>query len=329
MNNKKLIAWAVMAIFLLSIVPMTLAERGRSRERNRVGIEQEDDDESEVEYESEIEAEDSDDDSLDDSGLKIKMKEKIKLKRNEYLKAREEFAQLKMKVREGRSEADETRKKLRSCVDVANDDCSNAKGKYDEHISEVVHLVITKLEELRANMQSTESADANAATSAASKIDALISELNSKLEAVKNAATKEEYKSALIELKASVKKAQDYIRTFLPQTFNYRLGGVLIKAEQLGARLEKLLQKAKEKGRDTTKVTPLVESFKKTVGESKTKFGEAKKLFSQNKLEDAKTAMKEAHQLLKKAHEILKQIHAALKTSGTDAAELLKSAPVA
>ena len=97
----------------------------------------------------------------------------------------------------------------------------------------------------------------------------------------------------------------------------------------MGARLEKLLQKAKERGKDVTKVTPLVESFKKTLGESKQKFEEAKKLFSQNKLEDAKTVMKEAHQLLKKAHEILKQIHASLKTSGTETAELLESAPVA
>jgi len=325
MNKKKLIALIVMSIFLLSIVPMAFAENGRSSGRNRLEVERED--ENEVEHETETEIEDSGDDSLDDSRLKAK--EKIKLKKIEYLKSREEFVKLKLKVREGKSEAEKTRTKLRSCADVATDDCSNAKGKYNEHISEVVQLVITKLEELKANMQSIESADADVATNAASKVDALIFELNSKLEAVKSAATKEEYKNALMELKDSVKKAQDYIRAFLPQTFNYRLGGVLIKAEQLGARLEKLLQKAKERGKDVTKVTPLVESFKKTLGESKQKFEEAKKLFSQNKLEDAKTVMKEAHQLLKKAHEILKQIHASLKTSGTETAELLESAPVA
>ena len=322
MNKKKLIALAVTAVFLLSIVPMAFAERGRSGGRNRLEVERED--ENEVEHETETEIEDSGDDSLADSRLKVK--EKIKLKKIEYLKSREEFAQLKLKVREGRFEAEKIKTKLRSCADVATDDCSNAKGKYNEHISEVVHLVITKLEEIRANAQSIESVDVDVATSAASKIDELISKLNSKLEAVKSAATKEEYKNALMELKDSVKKAQDYIRTFLPQTFNYRLGGILIKAEQLGARLEKLLQNAKERGKDVTKVTPLVESFKKTVVESKQKFEEAKKLFSQNKLEEAKTAMKEAHRLLKKAHEILKQIHASLKTSGTETTELLESA---
>ncbi len=319
---KKLIAMVVVTVFLLSIVPMAFAERGRSSERNRLEVERED--ENEVEYETE--SEDSDDDSLDDS--RVKVKERVRIKKNEYLKAREEFAQLKMKVREGKIEADQTRTKLRSCADVTVDDCRNAKEKYNEHISEVVHLVITKLEEIRANLQSLETADETAG--AIAKIDSLISELNSGLEAVKIAATKEEYKTALLKLKDSVKKAQEYIRTFVPQAFNYRLGGVLVKAERLTAKLEKLLQKAQERGRDATKAKPLVESFKKTVGEAKQKFEEAKKLFSQNKLEDAKATMREAHQLLKKAHETLKQIHAALKASGTETSELLETAvPVA
>ncbi len=311
MHMRRTVVLLVVAMFLLSSVPFVFAERGSGQSRGRdrsVGVEHE-----------------LEDEGVDDQSQERLRIHDLRVDREALKKAKGEFKALKEKLKEERKNAQELRKNLRACADLSTDACEAAKGKFDVHIENVVNLVLTKLEELKRLVQSVD-LDKGKMPDVVARADELIAKIKSKLDAAKNAGTKEAYRAALKELKNVLREAQDFVHTVMPQTFNNRLGGILEKAKQLGAKLDRLLERAKSDGRDVSGVEPLITSFKSTVDEALKKFADAKSSFAAGNHEAARKAMQEAHQLLKKAHELLRQIHQTLKNKDVDVSTLASDA---
>ena len=109
------------------------------------------------------------------------------------------------------------------------------------------------------------------------------------------------------------KDAKDLIKKGAGLAAADKLGGVIVKSEQLQAKLEKAISNLKDKGIDVSKADELKVSFDAKLAEAKALHDEAKVFFNEGKVPEAAQKTQDAHAALKEAHSMLKDIVKELK----------------
>ncbi len=327
---KKLIALLVIALFLVSIVPVFAHEEDESVDEDR----------SERSHDL---REDSDIDE-DRSGRRGSLSNvrglsefgrsasDIEVEANASLRhtvLRERFAEAKERFKEAKeaflSERASVKAKIadakRACKDNEDsEECVNLREEaaleaksYMSHAIDTIESVLekrkSKIEELMAR------ADASADVKA--RLQARLDKINLKLEhlselraEVEAATTKEEIKDAAKSLRREWKGIKKESDASSGDILSHRFSFAVKRAESLERKLERTLDRLESKGHDVSSVSAQVISFHSHIDKAAELAKEARVKFGQGKTEDD---IKKGHSLLVEAHTELKLAHQDLK----------------
>ena len=232
------------------------------------------------------------------------------------------------------------------------DDCEEKdkelKIKARDMTSNAADQTIKMLEKVLANVESSEYITEENTIVYKGWLNQEIEDINdvkAKIAALNENSTKEEVNAAMKEMKNAIADAKLVIKSVNARLVNSRMGGVIIKSKYLEVKLNRIMERMTENGKDTTAIQPLVDQFKAKLDTAKAEFQaaqmeldkkvEAKLADTDKKAIDeyvkaAEQHMKLAKQALADAQKILQQIIKSvvsnegveeLAESNTDAAE--------
>lgn len=250
------------------------------------------------------------------------------------MRARENLAFAKEKFFEAKAGLEKARLRLekakaaRACRDnPESEDCVKAREELreasKEKLAKQAEIIISSLEKAK------EKADASEylTEEEAAKAMAFLDEQTAKFEAIKAeveaAETKEEIIAAATKLSAAWREVKHKVNAYIHFVANARMAGIVVKAEHLSAKLERVIERMAENGKDTSTVEPLVDEFKAELALAKEKFKEAHSLLLEArtaedkavKVQEAQQLLKEAKDALQNANQFLRQIFLALKNA--------------
>lgn len=257
---------------------------------------------------------------------RVIVKEKLENARDKFANAKEKYSDAKERYHDARLKFNETKEKLAECKDTNSTECAQLRAeiiaKAKEQLLKTADLMIEHLDKLKSKVEASEDLSEEEAKEIIEKIDAQIAEIEAIKVKIETAATKEEVAAAAKELRsklASLKKISD---VHAGRVVNARIGGIIVKSKQLETKLNSILERMAEKGKNTSAIDPLIADFNAKLNEARThynlsieKFKEAKATDTPNSdlINEAQGHMKEAHNALQDAQKILKDIVKAIK----------------
>ncbi|MBI4155451.1 hypothetical protein HY498_05200 [Candidatus Woesearchaeota archaeon] len=266
------------------------------------------------------------------------MKAKAKEIRKEVRETKEKVKAIKEDVKEVRKSVREDVEALKAkradiksnvkdfksqCKDVETEECktkfSAVKTDVKDHFLNVLGTTEKYLNQLKERLSSSEIDVSEAIAKVDEKLAALTS-LKGKVNGISDSTTKEELRSIQKEIGDFVKDTKKGMaKAVKARATHAKLGVVIKRAESLEARLDRMLENAKENGKDTSKLEPLVSEFKTHVDNAKATYDEIKAKFST--VDNLSELIKKANDSLKAAHETLTKIHQELKSIKAESTE--------
>ncbi len=205
-----------------------------------------------------------------------------------------------------------SKKELKDCKSTYNLRCNEVRQKYKQNAVTFmlgsVDTLIGYLEKVKESISASSQLE-NKETLIA-KVDARITkleELKKEVEALGENPSREKLNNIAKKLKDELKEVNTQGKKAANYVLASRMGGVLVKAERLEAKLGKTLAKLSDKGYDVTVAKNKVDEFKGHVEDSRDLYDQAK-----IKLK-AGASPSEVHELIKGSHRHLKLAHVALK----------------
>ncbi len=266
---------------------------------------------------------------------------KIARAQENYAFAKEKFIEAKAGLEKAKQRL-ENAKAAKICRDnPESEDCVKAKEELrnasKEKLATQAEIILSNLEKAGEKAEASEYLTEDEAAKAA----AFLEEQKAKFEAIKAeieaAETKEEIIAAAKKLADAWKEVKHKVNAYINFVANARMAGVVVKAEHLSAKLERVLERMAENGKDTAAVEPLVAEFKSELELSKEKFKAAHSLMLEArtqeaddngaKVQEAQALLKEAKDALQNANKLLRSIF--LKLKEAEAVEELAEATAA
>ncbi|HII16112.1 MAG TPA: hypothetical protein HA362_07435 [Nanoarchaeota archaeon] len=249
-------------------------------------------------------------------------KAKIVVAKEKYAEAKAGLEAAKLRLENAKTE--------RICKDSPDsEDCAKSREEIrasaKEKLAKQAEMVLANLEQAKEKITASEYVSDKEEAAAAEFLDAQITKITEIKEEIENAQTKAEIIEAAKNLADAWREIKQKVNAYLWYAVNARTAGIIVKAEFLSAKLERVLERMAENGKDTAAVEPLVADFKSKVDSAKKKFKSAHSLLLEvrtkelteeektAKVEEAKSLMEEAKAALKDANEALRQIFLKLK----------------
>ena len=323
--KQKLSALLVLSLFLLSVIPAGLADKGKSMVDVKVDAEAEvesDAADAEVKTESKTEVESEGSDSETEEEVEVKTEEKdgevkeevkIKTRTKDGLKtvskvkrelkfdlhkarerledAKERFQEAKEKQREHREKVLELHKKVKRC-DAETEDCAALKLELrmgvKNHLLKSAQVVGRSLEKLTKTVEKMEDLSEEEQQNALDLIADLEAELEAqkaKIDSFTNETSQEEIRTAIKDLKELNQKVHQLQRRLVGLLVNAKLHVLVEKQAELHAGMQARIDALAETGADVSELEAILAEFDAKVEELKQDYETAKQ-----KWMEAKTA---------------------------------------
>ena len=276
---RKLAALVVMALFVLSIVPLALAGKdqsglsreGQNQENGDANVAEDGEAASDDNVPAERESRRERMDSLREEGKKLK--DRVAHAREEFEKVKDQYKEKKHEFEQKKEELKQLNEHAKACKDDS-EDCKakkvDLKRGVKQHLIKTVELIDRSLEKLTNRVESSKVLDDAQKEQALSSIAALEEQLTAKkeeIQALADDAPKEELKAKIKELKSlwqDVRKEQRRIIADLISHKQESIGNVYAK---FGDRVEAQLNKLAEQGADVSKAQELLAQYRAKVDE--------------------------------------------------------------
>lgn len=326
---KKATAILIMAIFILSLVPLSLADSSNSGKGSMLSFhdddDRDDDDRDKIEIKTILRQEKIDDDDLKER--EIKDEDKFRHREN-LLRNKELFKTGKLKAEEFRIKLETNKGRLKECRANDTESCRLIKRQSFEiaqnYLSNIIDALVNHLKFVKEKLQSSEELTDQEADEQIARVDSLLSKLESLKTKVNAATTRDQ----LIELSSELKNLMKDVKTdsdfSLERIRQKRIGEILERAEHLEAKLARIQDRFGQNVTNNTELSNLIQQFNDKIDDAREKYHDAVDAFEKAKsannsdnrhslVKEAQTLLKSAHQDLKDAHNILKQIFRLLK----------------
>ncbi|MDI6737678.1 MAG: hypothetical protein QME12_04150 [Nanoarchaeota archaeon] len=213
------------------------------------------------------------------------------------------------------------------CAKAREELRASAKEKLLKHADIILNSLESGKEKAVASEYLTDKEEA----AAVAFFDEQIAKFTAIKTEIESAETKEAIVEAGKELAVAWKEMKHKINAYIESASNARMAGIVVKAEHLAAKLERVMERMAENGKDTSAVEPLVAEFKAKLELAKTKFKSAHSLLlevrtselsgedKKAKLDEANALVKEARKALQDANAKLREIFLKLKEAGATA----------
>ena len=287
---KKLFGIFVLAIFILSVVPMALAETGNANE-----------------------------------GMK-EAKEKWDLARNRYAAAKENYKAAKEKYQNHKGNILEIRERVKACKE--DDECK--KGKKDlklgvkNHLGKTGDVILRSLDKLKSRIEDSKTMTDDEKENALARLSVKEEELLTLIDRIKEMsedATAEELREAIKSLKDLWKEIQREQKWVITQLINHRLSTVVDKHDEYYNAMEMRYSTLEEKGasaEDLESLKEIMERFREEVAKLNVEQEEATEAWKRAKsspegLEEAKAEQEDVREQMKITKEVLREFTAEFK----------------
>ena len=318
---KKTITIFILGAFLLSMMPMALADGDRSDVRM-------DSDQSSGRdsTDRETRTETRTDADSGRAGLTTKTRTELRTKirerqeegrkereerREQRTELREDFKEARMRYKEKAQEFRKLSEKVKECKDDNSERCITLRK--ETRLEAKAHLLRTAdkiLALLERTKERIEQSNSKIKTELVAELDAGISEvtaIKARIEALEGDATRDEIKGLNKELKQVWKDAKHSVKLSIGHTINFGVHGVLVRAEKLETRLETALEKLEANGKNTDAAEAQLEAYKQHLIKAR----EFARL-AQAEFDRARHSDKDFDTFVKKGHDFLVQARAEL-----------------
>jgi len=197
-----------------------------------------------------------------------------------------------------------------------------AREKAQEYLSKVGELELNALNRIQTRTRENEDLTEEEVQEILDDIDAEKMKINSALEELKNAETKEEIKAAGEKITNLWQNMKQRFVVHQYRLVKSNVGGILLRAKVLDRQLERLLEYYNSNNLDYSQIEPIVDEYSVLVESAREKFSQADEKFKEawelNKqanpdVEKIKELSEEGRDLVKEAQEDLKSAADKLK----------------
>ncbi len=289
--KQKLIVILVVSLFMLSILPVGLADEGKKvlefeSDEEESDAEDDADDDNEVNSESKSEVETEDDDSEDkEKEVKFEVKNKtrvkngslkreikqnaevLKIARERLEEAKERFKNATEDQREHRQKVLDLDKAVKRC-NPKNDDCALLKGELrvgvKNHLLKSVQVVQRSLEKLTKTVEKMEDLSEEEKEFALSLVADLQAELDTQktnIDSFTNETSQEDIRAAIKDLKELNQKAHKMQRKLVGLLVNAKLNVLVEKNAELQAGMQARIDALAETGADVSELEAILAEF--------------------------------------------------------------------
>jgi DNA repair exonuclease SbcCD ATPase subunit len=246
---------------------------------------------------------------------------KLKAARERYQEAKQKYIQARERYQEAKQKITKARTALQACRDSESEQCislrKQIKANSKEFLVNIADRVLATLEKIRSKVESNEDIDEEESASLLTNIDEKIAEIeNAKetIEGLTNESSAEDIKEAAQTIREAWRKTRAVLKKSVGRLLNARIGGIIVKSEALGDKLERIKARLEESGNDMSDIKGLINKFNNEVEEAKAKWESAKQRYAEAVTPgEIDEIMKEVHEYIKEAHQKLKEAHQTLK----------------
>ncbi len=355
MKGAKMWAFAVLALFVVSLATFAAAEEANESAETDDDAQVDDDDEQ-VEATEQVSAGSAFEKSRQER-LQVaeKMREELKAKREgvraeieaerqsfqakyqalkeERKELREERKQLiqqwkekrgelKSEREQARAELGDAKGKLSECRGSDSADCQEARTKAKvqagKFLTKASAHVVAVLEKAKERIQDSALSEEEKAGLIAT-LEADVAEMDAAEEAAAalgENATKEDLKAAADTVKQLWGKTKDDIKTAMGAVVSNRVGGIVVKMDKLAAKFDRVAAKLEAKGKDVSVLKAKQAEYQAKLDSAKALQEEARAMIASGDRSGANEKLKAAHQELKAANELLRGIVQEIRGAG-------------
>ena len=194
----------------------------------------------------------------------------------------------------------------------------------------MAELILNELDKIKNKIDSSEDlseGESNELLNSINEKIMKIEEAKNVVEGLTEESTKEEVQDAAKLIKKNWFETKNIAKRAVGELINSRIGGIIIKSKQLEVKLNRILEKIVEQGKDTILVDGLLTDFNSLLESSRENYEKAVEKYKEARLatedvegliQEAHNYMKQAHTDLKDAHNILRDIFQELKEQGVE-----------
>ncbi|MBN1545004.1 hypothetical protein JW898_06105 [Candidatus Woesearchaeota archaeon] len=334
----------VMAVFLLSMVPMAFAEDAE-RVRAQEGVQAEEDttpvivsaqeseplrirqevreivreggenDTPRVEVRQEIRA--AVRERIRDMPLlakRVMTEEMLNLAKERYQKAKDNFLRVRENYIDQKEKFNRAREQYKDCQDSESDDCQQKREQIRKqaqpHLLNAADLVLKEIERVKANVEASEDLSEEEIAEIAADLDAKTAEVEAAKAVIENldeSSSNEEINEAARTIREAWQSSKVALKKHAGRIVNARLGNIVLKTEQLEKRLYNAKDKLSERGADVSVLDAKLSEFSAKLDTAADKYNQARRIWSAaNTPGEVDEAAKEVHALLAEAKTALK-----------------------
>jgi hypothetical protein len=226
---------------------------------------------------------------------------------------RAERANARANYQEAKTKLADSKNKLKDCKGKADDAAcaetkKQAKKDAKDFLLNSADRVLALLEKTKERITNSDMADAGKTASLA-KIDARIAELagaRTTIEQLGDDVTKDQIQEASRLIKDAWKGTNKDVKEEASKLAASKIGGVLVQIERLQAKLQNKIDQLKKAGKDTSAIDAIMTDFNAKIDAAKASQADAQTKFAEGNAKEGTTAMKAAHKSIKEARILLK-----------------------
>ena len=253
-------------------------------------------------------------------------KQRIDLARERYNTAKGHYESARERYLNQKDRFNNAKESYASCKGNASEDCNekrtDVKSLAKPHLLNAADLVITELERVKAKIESSETISEDEIAEMISDIEDKISEIQSAketIESIDETSTNEEINEASRNIRASWEYSKMVLKKNLARMANAQLGNIIHRTEVLEKRLYDTRDRLEAQGRDVSIMDAMLDEFSQDLDRASEKYLEAKSIWSR-----ANTPG-EVDQAARQAQELLKEATAALNDARDSLRDVVRS----
>jgi hypothetical protein len=226
------------------------------------------------------------------------------------------------------------------CNDTNSTECQELEQQAIEnakiYLNTSATAMISHLEQIKATVQESDIISDDEVTEIVESIDAQIESLNSVIDDIEAADTKEEVKAAAKELDGIWRATRWNAVAYVAHVMNTRVDTIIKKSEKLEERMDCVIAQMDNQSIDTSAIEDKLNNFSEKVQDAKDDWKKAKDLYTEiralaitnkngsnndnikEKAEEMKTLVDSAHGKLKEANKLIVEIAREAKESGAN-----------
>ena len=248
-----------------------------------------------------------------------------------YQNAKQKYQIAKQNYMTAQNKFQETKDKIGACRTEETEGCIQAREQIRERAKEsllnTADRILEQINKVKSQVDENEELSEEEAAVILENVDEMIQEIENAKSVIESSEEKEEVIEASKTIKQAWLRVKKRLTIHIGMIVNARVGGVIVKVNQINTKLETTIAHMEEKGLDTSEVQSLVDEFSDNVGGAQTNYelalGKFKDAVSEADVEiahglarEGNTYMKKAHKSLQVAQQLLRQITASIKHAG-------------